>query len=422
MTDLLPPPDPPPDATGDGPEGAHPERVRASDPAPPRKRRDPLPLLFAIGFIVLVAAVFYLWQHPLGQHLFSENTGTPAEQGTAAAPTPATAAQLAALQQQVESMQREIVVARQGTEAARQDAQAARQQAEAAQQAVQAGRQQADTAQQQMAMLAQRVDALEHRPAPPQPDLAPLEGRIAALEKRSGQPPELAGLSARVDSLAGRLDRLADQQGQLANQQQYLTDQRQQLAGQIQGDETAQTRRLDALEARIAAVEQQAGKVSGLADRAGRIARIQAAEAALDAGLPVGDLPDAPPALARFANSAPPTPASLRLAFPAAARDAETAAATESGGAERAGFWDAVGERLRSLITVRRGDRVIVGNRVDGAIASASHALDAGDLAGAVAAVSRLHGAPAQAFAAWRTQAESLLEARRALASLAARA
>ncbi|MBV9757995.1 MAG: hypothetical protein JO047_13150 [Alphaproteobacteria bacterium] len=425
MTDLLPPPDPPPESAGEGAGAAHPERDRAAEQGSPRKRRDPLPLLFAIGFIVLVAAVFYLWQHPLGQHLRTENAGKPAESGAAVAPPPATAAQLAALQQQVDSMQREIVAARQATEAAGQNAQAARQQAETAQQAVQAARQQADAAQQQMAALAQRVDMLERRPAPAPPDLGPLEARIAALEKRSQQPPplppELANLGARVDGLAGRLDQLADREGQLATQQQHLTDQTQQLTGQIQG-EAALSRRLDGLEARVGAVEQQAGKVSGLADRAGRIARIQAAEAALDAGLPIGDLPDAPPALARFANAAPPTPAALRLAFSAAARDAEAAATVEAGADGHSGFWNAVGERLRSLVTVRRGDQVIVGNRVDGAIASASHALDAGDLAAAVAAVSRLQGAPAQAFAAWRDQAESLLEARRALAALAARA
>lgn len=442
MTDLLPPPDPPPDSAGEGADGGHPERIHVVDPESPRRRRDPLPLLFAIGFIVLVAAVFYLWQHPLGQHLFTEHAGNPTEPGTEAAPPPppASAAQLAALQQHVDSMQQEIVAVRQATQAAAQDAQSAhqqaesmrqavqtaQQQAEAAQQTVRAAQQQADAAQQQAAALAKRLDALERRPVPMPPDLGPLQARIAALEKRSEQPPplppELASLGARVDSLASRLDQLADRQGQLLSQQQQLSAEGQRIAGQIQGGGAALSRRLDTLEARIAGVEQQAGKVSGLADRAGRIARIQAAEAALDAGLPIGDLPDAPPGLARFANAAPPTPASLRLAFPAAARDAEAAAAAESGGAAHTGFWDSAGERLRSLVTVRRGDQVIVGNRVDGAIASANHALDAGDLAGAVAAVSRLQGAPAQAFADWRARAESLLEARRALAALAAHA
>ena len=423
MTDLLPPPD----SAGEGADSAHHERVHVVDPASPRKRRDPLPLLFGIGFIVLVAAVFYLWQHPLGQHLFSENAGNPTEPATEnAQPEPATAAQLTALQQQVDSMQREIVAARQATQAAQQDADAARQQAAAAQQTMHTARQQADAVQQQLAALAQRVDALERRPIPKQPDLGPIEARIAALEKKSEQPvplpPDLANLGARFESLAARLDQLANRNEQLATQQQAVAAHEQQLANQVQGDEATLGQRLDAIDSRIGAVAQQAGKVSGLADRAGRIARIQAAEAALDAGLPIGDLPDAPPALARFTNTAPPTPASLRLAFPAAARDAEATATAASGEAGHAGFWDAVGQRLQSLVTVRRGDQVIVGNRVDGTIAAASHALDAGDLAGAVAAVSQLQGPPAQAFAGWRAQAESLLDARRALAAMAAHA
>jgi len=279
---------------------------------------------------------------------------------------------------------------------------------------------------QQAEALQPRIDALEKRPVSAEPDLGPLEARITALEKRAEQPPapaplppEVASLAPRLDALAARMEQLAAREEQLATQEQQLATHEQQLAGQVQSGQAGLDKRLEAVEGRIGAVEQQSGKLSGLADRAGRVAHIQAAEAALDAGLPIGEFPDAPPALARFATTAPPTEAALRLAFPAAAQAAAAAAGPET---SRMPFWHAVERRFESLVTVRRGDQVILGNPVDGTIARAARALDAGDLAGAVAAVSQLQGGPAQAFASWRTQAESLLEARRALAALAAHA
>lgn len=396
MTDSFPPSENPPEPPGET-DTPRTERLLA-DTVPPRKRPDPLPILFGIGIIVLLAAVFYLWQHPLGQHLAADNT-------TPTAPQPATVAQVQALQQQLDAMQRRL---------------------DAAQQQAQASQQQAQSAQQQTEALQQRVDAIEKRPVPVEPDLGPLEARIAAMEKRAEQPPapaplppEVANLGPRLDALAARMEQLAAREDQLATQEQQVATHEQQLAGQVQGSQAGLDKRLEAVEGRIGAVEQQAGKLSGLADRAGRVARIQAAEAALDAGLPIGDFPDAPPALARFATTAPPTEAALRLAFPAAARAAEAAARPETA---KMPFWQAVQRRFESLVTVRRGDQVILGNPADTTIARAVRALDAGDLAGALAAVSQLQGAPAQAFANWRAQAESLLEARRALAALAAHA
>ena len=78
--------------------------------------------------------------------------------------------------------------------------------------------------------------------------------------------------------------------------------------------------------------------------------------------------------------------------------------------------------RAESLVTVRRGDNVLVGDPASGVIARARTALDAGDLAGAVTVLSTLSGPPAQAMAPWLGQAKALLEARAALAALAARA
>lgn len=397
MTDSLPPPENPPELPPADPDTPHTDRVVA-DAAPPRKWPDPLPILFGIGIIGLLAAVFYLWQHPLGQHLSADTVAPTTSQ-------PATVAQVEALQQQLDAMQRRL---------------------DAAQQQAQASQQQAQSVQQQAEAVQQRVDAVEKRPVPIEPDLGPLEARIAALEKRAEQPPqptplppEVANLAPRLDALGARMEQLAAREEQLATQEQQLATHEQQVAGQVQANQAGLDKRLESVEGRIGALEQQAGKLSGLADRAGRVARIQAAEAALDAGLPIGDFPDAPPALARFATTAPPTEASLRLAFPAAAQAAAAAAGPDT---KTAPFWQSMGRRVESLVTVRRGDQVILGNPADSTIARAARALDAGDLAGAVAAISQLQGAPAQAFAAWRAQAESLLEARRALAALAAHA
>lgn len=442
MTDALPPPETPADSPRSEPDIVPAERVHVADGVPAKKRRDPLPILFGLGVVVLLGAVFYLWQHPLGQHLMGEEGARPA------APTnqAATAAD-AVIQKQLAALQRDLEADRQQLEQAEQQSRAARQQAEAAQQQVQlaaqdvkgaheqaqaatqdaqAARQQAQTVQQENEAMQQRLLALERRPAPAEPNFAPLEARLAALEKRAEEqpqpaplPPELANLGPRVDALAGRFDQLATREEQLATREQQAAGEYERLTSDVRNQAGAIGKRLDALEARVGELEQQASKFAGLADRAGRVAQIQAAEAALDAGLPIGNLPGAPPALARFAASPPPTEASLRLAFPTAAEAAAAAARPETA---HIGFWQGVKRRLESLVTVRRGDQIIVGNPVQGTIARAGKSLDAGDLAGAVNAISELQGPPAAAFAAWRTRAESLVEARRALAALAAHA
>lgn len=229
--------------------------------------------------------------------------------------------------------------------------------------------------------LAARVAALEQRPASasdgPAPDLAPLEARVAALEQR--QPPDLAPLEARLAALESR-DRSAE--GGLA-------------------------RRLDADEARLAALEKVAG----------RAAQVQAARIALDAGQKLGAVPGAPPALARFATENPPTEAQLRLAFPQAER---TALAASRPSAEGKPLLARMWARAQDLVTIRQGDRVLVGDPAAGILDRARTALDAGDLPAAVTAVASLTGPAAHAMAGWLAQARALLDARAALAAWAA--
>jgi hypothetical protein len=276
---------------------------------------------------------------------------------------------------------------------------------------------QADALAQPLTTLEARLARLEQRPvAAPTPsgqipDLTPITSRVAALEQR--QVPNLAPLEARTAALEARPP--AD--SQLAGRIDALSARADSLDTALRAAQSDLVRRLDADEARIAAAERSAGQIAALADREGRVARVQAAQVALNAGQRLGDVSGAPPALARFANAPPPTEAALRLAFPSAAREALTAARPPSEGKPLlARLW----AETQDLVTVRQGDRVLVGDPAAGVLARARAALDAGDLAGAVAAVATMTGAPADAMAGWLADARSLLEARAALAEWAA--
>ena len=190
--------------------------------------------------------------------------------------------------------------------------------------------------------LSARVDALERRPA--STDTNALAARIAALEQRTATNSQLAG---RVDALAGRIDA---------------------LSGKTQSGEADVGRRVDALETRLSSVAAAAQQVSALNERSKRLARIQAATAALDAGQKLGDLPGAPPALSRFAAADPPTDADLRLAFPSVARAAMAASQPDTAGKP---FLDRVWTRAETLVTVRQGDDVVVGDAASGILARA---------------------------------------------------
>jgi hypothetical protein len=238
--------------------------------------------------------------------------------------------------------------------------------------------------------LAAQVAALEKRPAPAPVDLAPLEARITALEQR--QAPNLAPLEARIAALEQRPDPLAAKVDTLAAQ-------------------------LAAADTKIATLSRDTGQITQLADRTTRIGRIQAATAALDAGRPLGALPDASAALARFATAPPPTFAALRQSFaPAAA-----AALDARGDTGKLPFWQAMSDRVQAVVTVRRGDQVLIGDNAAGVIARARTALDNGDLTTATEALGELTGPPAAAMAEWLARARALVDARAALQSMAAK-
>jgi hypothetical protein len=337
-------------------------------PPPPRPRRDVVPWLYSLGFLVLAAAIFYLWQN------------TP----TGNAP-PLPVADLQPVEQQLTALESRVATLEEQQRPAGSDLTPRVEALERRTAAVDVG------------SVAARVEALERRPAPP--DTAPLLARLAALEQRVAANSQ-AG--ERYDILAGRIDA---------------------LSGKEQSGATELSRRVDAEEARLGKLEQSigdlqqtAGKLSALAEKGSRLARIQTAEAALAAGRPLGELPGAAKSLTRFATSSPPTMAALRLAFPDAEQAALAASRPDTQGKP---LLDRMWQRAQTLVTVRQGDEVLVGNTAAGILARAHTALDAGDLGGAVAAVSELQGPPAQAIAGWLDEAQALLDARAALADMA---
>lgn len=250
------------------------------------------------------------------------------------------------------------------------------------------------------AWLFQRQQDIAARIQPPVAParLAALEGRLDTLQQRVAQleqrpapapapAPDLTALDARLGQVAAKVDAL---QGSDAGVVQAL-------AGKVA-----------ALEQRLAGTEQHE-------QAAARLARLQAAGAALAAGQALGNIPGAPLALARFATANPPTEGALRTSFAVAAAAAEQASVPSAAGLSwLARLW----QQIESLVTVQRGGKVLVGPPASHVLAQARARLDAGDLAGAVATLDRLDPAAAKAMASWRAEAQSLLDARAALAGM----
>jgi hypothetical protein len=254
----------------------------------------------------------------------------------------------------------------------------------------------------EIAGLQSRVASLETRVASlakaqpsqaTQPTAPPAPAPASAAPLAATDPVAMA-LATRMDAIGARQDRL---DAQLIS-----------LLAEVKADE-----------ARLATAAAEAGSVAALSTRTATMARLQSAQSALAQGEPLGIIPGAPPALARFQNLPPPTETALRLQFPTLAAQARAQTVPEGSGA---GFWHRIWTRIAGLVTIRRGDRVLLGSRQIGLIDAAQTALDAGDLAGAVRALGGLTGPQAAVLAPWRDQAQELLDARAALAKLVGQA
>ncbi len=240
--------------------------------------------------------------------------------------------------------------------------------------------------------------------------IADMDVRLSRIEKRPT--PDFGQLISRVDALDGRV---ADQT-QLASRLDTLSGRIESLSGRNQTGIDATSQKIDDLATRVAALEANAGAVETVTKRLNRIARLQEASFALDSGRPVGDVPGAPEALARFAHTPPPTEAALRLRFAPAE---QAALASKQPDTPAIPLVDRVLQRAESLITIKRGDDIVVGSPVAVALGRARSALDLGDLEGAVTAVETLAGQPAEAMAQWLADAKALLAARSALDQMA---
>ena len=243
--------------------------------------------------------------------------------------------------------------------------------------------------------------------------IAAIDSRLTRLEQRPA--PDLGKITARVDAIDGRVV----DQTHLASQVDTLSGRIQSLSSRDQTGLDATRQQLQTLASRVAAVASDAGNLDAVTKRLDLLARVQQASIALAEGQPLGELPNAPEALSRFAHAAPPTEAQLRLLFP---RDEQAALAAKQPEQSNAPFVSRVWDRAQGLITIRRGDDVVVGDPSATILNHARAALDAGDVAGAANFVESLKGPQGQAMADWLQKARALLDARSALATLADKA
>jgi hypothetical protein len=242
----------------------------------------------------------------------------------------------------------------------------------------------------------QRIAALEQRPLPPAPDtarIAALENAVKALANKPAEKPvDTSALEQRLAALENK-------------PAPVIPD----VAHDVQ---TAIAGANAEFNAKIASLDTK------LQQDLARTTRLRAATAALDAGKPIGDLPGASAAVQRYATVAPPTEPALRQSFSTFATAAEKASQPTGEGQD---FATRMWGRAQQLVTVRQGDKVLVGAPAAVTLAAARSKLDAGDLAGAVAALAPLDPPAAAAMAPWKRDAQALLDARAGLAAMAAK-
>jgi len=390
-----PEPEPEPElaATRHTPIAPEPEPIRYAAPPPapaPQKRSVVMPVLGVLGFVILAAAIGYLWVRPVPLSATAAKAAMPAI-------PPDESGAVAALQSDVATLKTSLAAldSRESSDVAALHAAiaaipppAAPAPAPAAAPAVAAAAPQAapDTA------LAQTVASLSDH-------LKQLEAAEATVAQQTQALPSAADVS----SLASRVDSLAQRQSKDGDALRQDLSLVQQQLSTLSGEEQTLTKSSAALP-----------RLSAQADRMSEILR---AEEALRAGQPLGTIDNAPPALARFADSAPPTEAALRLSFTDAAQAADKAGEPTP---DQGRFWHRIWLHVQSLVMVRQGDHVVLGDPTSAILDHAQTLLDAGDLAGTLTVLGTLTGPAAQAMAPWEAQARALLQAREALTQMAA--
>ncbi len=259
-----------------------------------------------------------------------------------------------------------------------------------------------------------RIAALEQRPAPVAPDQSPLLGKVQGLLAQLDTVTQQVQTAQVAAATAQAAAKAAQEQASTANDQaKTAQEQARGAQDQAKGAEQQAKGAEDQAKAAQGQASSAQAQTAAVTDRAGQAQQLQLAATALDAGRPLGDIAGAPPALTRFATAPPPTEAALRLSFPAVAKQAAEASRPSLEGESLATrMWT----RAQSLVTVKQGNRVLVGAPAAATLAQAQQLLDAGDLPGALHALQALDPAAAQAMTPWREQAQALVEARTALA------
>jgi hypothetical protein len=239
--------------------------------------------------------------------------------------------------------------------------------------------------------------------------------RMAALERALADlaTAERASVDpAKVQALADALNALKGDDAKLATETRALADRLDRLEAEASRNAAADATR----GALMLAVGQLATALAGSAPYAPPLAAV----AALTEG--DAELGPAIAALQAWAATGVPTLAELAGRFDTVSVAAARAAMIP----DRPGWVGEVLARLSRLVVIRRtgGDAVHAssGEGPDAVLARAEARLKAGDLAGAVAALSTLEDGPAEAVKPWLVDARARVAADAALVSLSARA
>jgi hypothetical protein len=357
------------------------EPVVETLPAPvtaEQQRRPILPVLCLIGFVILAVAIGYVYERQ--QQMLTAAAPAMQDQSGAVA---ALRADLNALKTRVAGID---------------------------------GQEKQDAAQWQAASATQA-------PAAPAPAPAPASAAVAPAVVDSGLAQQVAALSDRLDKIASSQSQQAQSApsaqdvSALSTHLDSLTQRESQDSQAVRQDMSAVRQQVSAVTTQIQGLTKDTSDLPKLAAQSTRLGQILRAQEALRAGSPLGPIDGAPPALAKFETVSPPTEAALRLSFPAAAKTADAAGQPLPSEGK---FWHRVWLRVQNLVVVRRGDQVLVGDPTGGVLAHAERLLDAGDLPGTLTVLATLSDPARSAMTPWMAQAKSLVDARQALAQMAA--
>ncbi|MGH7154502.1 MAG: mitofilin family membrane protein [Acetobacteraceae bacterium] len=372
-------------------------------PPAPRRRRNLAPLVYTLAFVVLGLALLWIWRNPIP----SPGAVQPQE--------------LTETEQQLHSVETKLALLEQRPAPAPMNLAPLERRIAALEQrspeAVNLAPIEAEVASLKTQVTSANASANSARAQAP--DFAPLARRVSELEHETASLHDLAGQETALRTQVTALSTLGERQQEFDRQLARIATAQQGLAKQVAELDATVQQSAKGLNDRLQALGDQATKAAAEARKASRLARLQAARAALSAGEPLGTIDGAPTALTRFATAKPPTEADLRLSFPVSAKAALAASRPDTADIP---FGQRLWRRAQRLVTVREGDRVIVGDPAAGILARAQTMLDAGDLDGAVIAVSSLSGPAAQAMAAWLDQARALLAAQQALQQMSRQA